>query len=197
MDEPKNAQLRALAPEDYERLRPHLQPVKLKLGDVLYGPGDPVRSVYWVETGLLSVVSSSPEGQSVETCMVGQEGAAGLIEACAHGASFMTVLVEVEGRGWRAPASVCRQLADESASFRETVWRHAATLMAEGGQSAVCQARHTVDRRCARWLLESRDRAGMGDVLPLTQEYLASMLGVQRTTVAPVAVELQRRGLIR
>jgi CRP-like cAMP-binding protein len=197
MEPLQNAQLRALAPDDLERLRPHLHPVTFALGDVLYGPGDPVRSVYWVETGLLSVVSSSPEGQSVETMMVGQEGAAGLIEACARGASFMTVLVQIEGRGWRAPASACRELADASPTFRELVWRHAASQLAEAGQSAVCQARHPVDRRCARWLLESWDRAGVGDVVPLTQEYLAAMLGVQRTTVAPVAVELQRRGLIR
>ena len=197
MDSSNNSQLRSLSADDFERLRPHLHPVEFKLGDVLYGPGDPVRSVYWVEAGLLSVVSSSPEGQSVETSMVGRDGSAGLVEACAQGQSFMTVLVQIEGRGWRAPASACRELAETSAGFRQMVWRHAATLIAEGGQSAVCQARHPVDQRCARWLLESRDRAGVGDVLPLTQEYLAAMLGVQRTTVAPVAVELQRRGLIR
>ena len=77
------------------------------------------------------------------------------------------------------------------------VWRYAEIMLAEARQSVVCQAMHSVEGRCARWLLESRDRSGVGDRLPLTQEYLAAMLGVQRTTVNPIAGALQRRGLIQ
>ena len=197
MDRPDNSLLRALSAEDFDRLRPHLQEVKLDLGDVLYAPFDPVPWVCWVETGLLSIVASSPEGQSVETSMIGREGASGLVEACGRGASFLTVLVQIEGRGWRMPASACRELAEQSAGFRQMVWNYSEIMLAESRQSVVCQAMHGVEGRCARWLLESRDRSGVGDRLPLTQEYLAAMLGVQRTTVNPIAGALQRRGLIQ
>ena len=197
MDRPDNALLRALPDEDFARLRPSLQEVKLELGDVLYAPFDPVGFVCWVETGLMSIVSSSPEGQSVETSMVGREGAAGLVEACGQGVSYLTVLVQMEGRGWRAPASACRELAEQSAGFRKMVWTYTEIMLAEARQSVVCQAMHSVEGRCARWLLESRDRSGVGERLPLTQEYLAAMLGVQRTTVNPIASALQRRGLIQ
>jgi CRP-like cAMP-binding protein len=197
MDRPDNALLRALSDEDFQRLRPDLQEVQLDLGDVLYGPLDPVPYVCWVERGLLSIVASSEEGQSVETSMIGREGAAGLVEACGGGVSYLTVLVQVPGRGWRAPSSAVRQLAEQSVGFRRMVWNYTEIMLAEGRQSVVCQAMHSVEGRCARWLLETRDRSGVGDRLPLTQEYLAAMLGVQRTTVNPIAGALQRRGLIQ
>jgi CRP-like cAMP-binding protein len=197
MARPDNAILQALSDEDFARLRPHLHEVKLELGDLLYAPADPVTFVCWVETGLLSIVASSLEGQSVETSMIGREGASGLVEACGQGSSYLTVLVQVEGRGWRAPASVCRDLAEQSGAFRRVVWNYAEIMLAEARQSVVCQAMHSVEGRCARWLLETRDRSGVGDRLPLTQEYLAAMLGVQRTTVNPIAGALQRRGLIQ
>ena len=197
VERPDNALLRALSDEDYARLQPHLKEVKLELGDVVYAPGDPVEQVLWVETGLLSLVASSPDGQSVETSMVGREGASGLVEACGRGTSYMTVLVQVEGRAWRAPAAVCRELAEEGPSFRRAVWNYTEIMLSEARQSVVCQAMHQVEGRCARWLLETRDRSGKGETLPLTQEYLAAMLGVQRSTVSPIAGALQRRGLIQ
>ena len=195
MERPDNALLRSLSDGDFARLQPHLREVTLELGDVVYGPGDPVEQVVWVETGLLSIVASSADGQSVETSMIGREGASGLVEACGRGTSYQTVLVQVEGRGWRAPAGVCRELAEQGASFRKMVWGYTEIMLAEARQSVVCQAMHQVEGRCARWLLETRDRSGKGDTLPLTQEYLAAMLGVQRSTVSPIAGALQRRGL--
>ena len=163
MDRPDNALLRAMSAEDFERLRPQLQPVKLELGDVLHPPGDLVQHVYWVGQGLLSIVASSLEGHSVETTMVGIEGASGLVEACGRGPSYFTVLVQVEGHGWRAPAAACRDLAEHSAAFRNVVWRYAEVMIAEARQTVVCQAMHSVEGRCARWLLETRDRSAVGD----------------------------------
>jgi CRP-like cAMP-binding protein len=197
VERPDNAILRALPEADFERLRPHLREVHLELGDVVHAPSDPVQWVCWVERGLLSIVSSDVEGDSVETGMVGREGASGLVEACGGGTSYLTVLVQIEGRGWRAPAALCRELAETSSGFRQAVMQYAEIMLAEGRQSVVCQARHGAEARCARWLMESRERSGVGDSLPLTQEYLAAMLGVQRTTVTNIAGALQRRGLIR
>ena len=197
MDRPNNTLLRVLPAEDFQRLQPHLRAEDLKLGDVLYGPEDRVERVTFVETGLLSVVFSSLGGQSVETSMIGREGASGLVEACGSGHSFITILVQVEGRGFSAPAAAIRDLHDRSAAFRDLLARYAEAMLAEARQSVVCQALHLVESRCARWLIESAERSGCDSRLPLTQEYLASMLGVQRTTVTPIAAMLQRRGLIR
>lgn len=197
MDRPANALLRAMSAEDFEQLRPHLRPIALELGDIVHGPGDPVERVVWPEIGLLSVVASSFEGRSVETSMVGREGASALVEACGSGVSFMTVLVQVEGRAVSAPASACRAVADRSVAFRNLVTRYAEAMLAEARQSVVCQAMHEAEARCARWIMETRDRSGLTGSLPLTQEYLAAMLGVQRTTVTPIASALQQRGLIR
>jgi CRP-like cAMP-binding protein len=197
MERPNNTLLRAMAADDWERLRPQLRETELRIGDLVATPGDAVERVVWVETGLLSIVYSSAEGQSVETSMVGREGAGNLLEACGSGISYLTVLVQVEGRGFSVSAAACRDLFERSAPFRAQVVRYGEAQMAEGRQSVVCQAMHEVEGRCARWILEASDRGGIQGPLPLTQEYLAAMLGVQRTTVTPIAAALQRRGLIR
>ena len=192
-----NLLLARLSPEDRAHLEPRLTPFEFRLGEVLQRPGEPVDSVYFVDRGLLSVVASDRNGETVETSMVGREGASGLVAACGVGVPYMTHLVQIEGAGRRAPAALCRGLFQSSAAFRDIVTRHTQHVLAETRQSAVCQAMHSAEGRCARWLLESGDRAGCGDLVPLTQEYLAAMLGVQRTTVSAVASTLQRAGLIR
>ena len=197
MERPNNTLLRNLGDADWERLRPSLREIELRLGDVLMTPGDPIERVVWVETGLLSIVYSSEEGHSVETSMVGREGAGGMLEACGSGLSYLTVLVQMEGRGLAAPPAAVRDLFERSEAFRDQVTRFAESQMAEARQSVVCQAMHEVEERCARWILEASDRGGYTGPLSMTQEYLAAMLGVQRTTVTPVAGALQRRGLIR
>ena len=197
MDRPNNTLLRALGDDDWERLRPQLREIELRLGDVVMTPGDPVERVIWPESGLLSIVYSSEEGHSVETSMVGIEGAGGLVEACGSGLSYLTVLVQMEGRGYAAPPAAVRDLFERSADFRDRVVRFSEAQFAEARQSVVCQAMHEVEERCARWILEARDRGGYTGPLSMTQEYLAAMLGVQRTTVTPIAGALQRRGLIR
>ena len=197
MDRPDSALLRALTQEDFDRLAPHLREVQLRLGDVIFTPGDRVERVTFVESGLLSIVYSSAEGHSVETSMIGREGAGGLAEVCGSGVNYLTVLVQMEGRAYSASAAICRQLYDSSEGFRRVVAGYVEIMLAEARQSVVCQAMHEVQERCARWILEARDRGGLPGVLPMTQEYLAAMLGVQRTTVTPIAAALQRRGLIR
>ena len=189
-----NALLAALPDEVRERLA--LEPAPLPLSRVLYRAGAPVDWVWWVGDGLLSVVAPA-EGKQVETSMVGREGAAGLAEACGGGVSYLTVLVEIEGHGWRSPAAACLRLFEDSADFRRVVMAYTGVMLAEGRQSVICQAAHAAEARCARWLLESADRSGVGARVPLTHEYLAAMLGVQRTTVTAIAGALERRGLLR
>jgi CRP-like cAMP-binding protein len=106
-------------------------------------------------------------------------------------------IIQVDGRAWRAPAAVCRNLAVSDTDFAARAWLLAELQGLETRQSALCQTLHPVEQRFARWLLESVERCGGRAPLPMTQEFLAAMLGVQRSTVSMFASEIQRRGIIR
>lgn len=197
IERPNNGFLRGLQAESYERLIERTKPIDLPVGRQLANDGEPTEWVYFPETALLSLISSDEGGLSVETSMAGAEGAAGLIEACGSGVSSVDCVVQVDGRAWRAPAVHCRHLAATDASFGASAWRLAELQLVESRQSGLCQAMHTVEQRFARWLMESMERSAGRNPLPMTQEFLAAMLGVQRTTVSSFASQLQREELIR
>ena len=194
---PANAFLRSLSPESFDRLNRNLAPVELALRSYIHTDEDVVEWVYFPETCLLSMISTGSEGQSVETSMVGNEGAAGLLEVCSSQRSHVDCLVQVDGRAWRAPAAACRSMAVADPDFVQCVLRFAELQLAEARRSAYCQAVHTAPQRLARWLTESLDRTGGRNPLPITQEFLAAMLGVQRTSVSNYASQLQREEIIR
>jgi len=195
-ERPTNSFLRGLGAESYRSLSPHLSLVDVVLEDFLYDDGFPVEWVYFPTSSLLSMVCGSASGQSVETSMIGNEGASGLMEACGSRLSSTNCIVQVNGKAWRAPATLCAALARSDMGFSDLAWRLAELQLAETRQSAFCHATHAVVPRFSRWLLESRDRCGGRIPLPMTQDFLASMLGVQRTTVSAFAAQLQQRGLI-
>ncbi len=196
VERPRNAFLLGLGSESFERLSKHLTFVELGLGRPLMEQTLEAEGVYFPETALLSLISNNDDGRSVETSMAGSEGAAGLLEACGSRESSVDCVVQVDGRAWRSPATDCRRLAFADPEFAKAAWRLVELQMAESRQSGLCQATHSVEARFARWLLESRDRSGGRNPLPMTQEFLAAMLGVQRTTVSTLAAQLQRDGLI-
>ena len=193
---PPNGFLQSLDPASFDRLSPTLKSVELELGRNLYHAGDETEWVHFPKSCLLSLISIARGGQGVETSMVGSEGACGLTEACGSGASVVDCVVQIDGRAWRSPASHCRALAFSDPAFAARAWVQAELQMAESRQSGLCQAMHPVEARFARWLLESRDRSAGRNPLPLTQEFIAAMLGVQRTTVSAFASQLQKEGLI-
>jgi CRP-like cAMP-binding protein len=195
-DRPLNVFLRSLGADSFNELASHLTPIDLVIGETLYRPGDKVESVYFPETALLSLLTATAEGQSIETAMIGVEGASGVLEACGSGRTNLDCIVQVDGRGLRAPASVIRSLATRDEGFGRQAWTLIEFQMAESRQSGMCNALHPVEKRLARWLLECAERCGGRPVLPLTQEFLAAMLGVQRTTVNTFAAQLQKAGLI-
>jgi CRP-like cAMP-binding protein len=196
-DRPKNAFLRNLSSDSYDQLREHLVPVDLSLSAYLQHDEERTEWVYFPEASLLSMIASNSAGELVETSMVGNEGAAGLTEACGSQHSSVDCVVQVDGRAWRAPATICRNMARSNQDFSVSAWRLAELQLLESRQSALCQAMHTVEPRFARWLLESVDRCGGRDPLPMTQQFLAAMLGVQRSTVSMFASALQRKEIIR
>ena len=195
-DRPDNAFLRCLPPKSFDQLRVHLTSMDVPLGAHLFHDGEKNDWVYFPESSLLSLIAASANGESVETAMAGIEGAAGLSEACGSQISSVDAVVQVDGRAWRAPAGVCRHLALSDPEFSSCAWRLAELQLIESRQSAVCQAMHPVERRFARWMCESSDRCGGRNPLPMTQEFLAALLGVQRTTVSSFASALQRKGVI-
>lgn len=191
-----NIFLSGVSKTSYARLMEGSTLVDLNLGRQIMTQGGQVDWVYFPESCLLSLISVDGCGESIETSMSGLEGAAGLLEACGSGQSSVDCVVQVNGKAWRASSAHCRRLAFSDMAFNADAWRLIEFQMSESRQSGLCQATHTVEARAARWLLESLDRSGGRNPLPLTQDFLASMLGVQRTTVSAVAAELQRRGLI-
>ena len=194
---PDNALLRSLSTTDLEKLEPDLQLVDLKTGTTLYEMDDPVEWVYLPEVGLLSLITVMASGEAIETSIVGREGGVGFIEALGSGTIFSRVIVQVPGKAYRLHARPYREAFDSSATMRKAVHRQIELLQAEARQAIACHGLHKVHPRFNRWLLECQDLAGGMRVMPLKQEFLAVMLGVSRTTVTRIALEAQKRGLLR
>jgi CRP-like cAMP-binding protein len=187
--------LDALNPADRRALRPHLTPVNLARNDVLDDVGQPVRFIYLPVNAILSVVTVMRSGAQVESRTVGCESGYGLLHVLGSPISFERMFVQVGGAGWRMPVKPLREAAKASPTLVEAIVRHAQASMVQAAQNIACNSLHRAEQRLCRWLLVAQDRLG-SDVLPLTQEHLAIMLGVQRTTVTAIASQLQERGAI-
>lgn len=194
---PDNALLRSLSSADFGKLKQHLKLVELKTAATLYEMGDTVDWVYLPEVGLLSLITIMASGAAIETSIVGREGGVGFIEALGSGKIYSRVIVQVPGEAYRVHAKFYRAAFDSSATMREAVHCQVELLQAEGRQAIACHGLHKVKPRFNRWLLECQDLAGGMTAMPLKQEFLAVMLGVSRTTVTRIALEAQKRGLLK
>jgi len=187
--------LNALRPSDLALIKGSLKHVELVRNAVLWEAGSRVDAVHLPVNCVISVVAVMSDGRSVETRTIGCETGFGLLHALGSTISFERVTIQVGGDGWRLPLDVLRTAAGKSPTLVQAVARHAQASMLQAAQSAACNTLHTAEQRLARWLLLTRERLG-AEVLPLTQEHLSIMLGVQRTTVTAIASELQARGLV-
>jgi CRP-like cAMP-binding protein len=194
---PDNALLRSLSKADLEKLEPHLQLVDLITGATLYEMEDAVEWVYLPEIGLLSLITVMASGAAIETSIVGREGGVGFVEALGSGKIFSRVIVQVPGKAYRVHAGSYREAFDSSPAMRKAVHQQIELLQAEARQAIACHGLHKVHPRFNRWLLECQDLAGGMRVMPLKQEFLAVMLGVSRTTVTRIALDAQKRGLLK
>src|SRR4051812_8957910 len=188
--------LASLPPADFELLRPHLKPFVLVHEDLLFDTNETVNWVYFPHSGVISLVVGLADGQVIEAAMVGRDSLVGGSVAMDGKVALNRGLVQVAGTASILDAEILRDIAEKSPSFRTTLIRHEQALFAQAQQSAACNASHSVEARMARWLLRTRDLTG-SDKLDLTQEFLAQMLGVRRTSVSLVANTLQNAGLIR
>ncbi|UQA55404.1 Crp/Fnr family transcriptional regulator [Polyangium aurulentum] len=169
----------------------------MNLREHLVQPDRPIDYVYFVQKGMVvSLVMTMSDGASVEVGTVGNEGMVGMgvyLEAIhVHHRSF----AQIPGEATRIPADLFKQEMDRSEELRTVVHRYAGALMIQVMQGSACNRLHSVEARCARWLLMTMDRVGR-ETFPLTQEFLAQMLGIRRASVTVVAGMLQQAGIIR
>ena len=190
-----NRLLGLLPRADYARLRPHLQPVELGYRQSLYSANRPIGFVYFIETGVGSLVNTMANGDAAEVGTIGNEGMVGLPLVLGDDRAPTSVYVQVPGAGLRMTARLFTRELARSPSMRTVMLRYAHAVFNQVAQSAACNQFHTIQQRCCRWLLMTHDRMPSDEFL-LTQEFLAMMLGVQRTGVTAAAGGLQRAGLI-
>ena len=191
-----NQMLATLTQADRDALLPHLKVVELPQELVLFDAGDTVKAIYFPHVGIVSLVVDLTSGDMIEAAMIGRDGVVGGSAALNGDMSLNKAVVQLTGRASIAEVDRVRSLAESSVIFRTALMRHEQFVMAQAQQSAACNATHAVEARIARWLLRCRDLAGSDDIA-LTQEFLAEMMGVRRTSVSLVANTLQQAGLIK
>jgi CRP-like cAMP-binding protein len=192
----KNRLLTSLSPEDFALLSAQLTTVEMEKGRLLYEPGDPIDTVYFPHDCVISLMTLMRSGAAIESSTIGREGAFGLMTAVGPRDALSRAIIQVAGRASRISATHLAQAGRRSEALMRLVDRHNEALHGHAIQSVACNALHSVEARFCRWLLSCRDRIDT-DAVSLTQEFLADMLGVQRTTVTAVAGALQAKGLIR
>ena len=192
---PGNRLIAALNPEDRDALLAQCHRIEFPQGSVFYEAGDAIDHLYFIETGICSAVAVLEDGRTVETAMVGPEGVAGVVASIVPHPSLTRNVAQVAGAAQRIEAARLRTLSTARTGFRDVIAGFMSSMQGELEQSTACNALHRAEQRFAKWLLRCHDRVE-GDTLNLTQEYLASMLGSQRTTVNEAAQALQKAGAI-
>jgi CRP-like cAMP-binding protein len=192
----QNLLLAALPPDDYQRIAATLDIIPLTLKEMLHKPGEALRHVYFPCGGFCSVVTVLQDGSMVEVATIGREGMLGVSAVIDGGPVASAAMVQAASPTcYRMSAVAFRREMDRRGSFYEILTHYSQALVGVVMQSTACNAVHSVEQRLARWLLMAQDRVGKND-FPLTQEFVAMMLGATRPTVTIVAGTLQRAGLI-
>ncbi len=190
----ENRLLTALPAAEYERLSPHLEPVSLQLSQVLFRPEERIQHVYFLTSAIVSLLTDLSDGSGMEVGLVGREGIVG-ISAILGDTETKVATVQGAGAALRIRADRLREEFDRGGELQRGLLRYIHALMTQISQSVVCNVRHALPGRLARWLLMYHDRAGRDEFL-LTHEFMAHMLGVRRSGVSEVAARLQQSGFI-
>jgi len=191
-----NRLLAALPPADFERWRARLEPVEMPLGQVMYESGRTLSHVYFPSTAIVSLLYVMEDGASAEIAVVGREGIVGISLFMGGGTTPSRAVVQSAGQGWRMSASAIQEEFGRSGPVMRLLLRYTQALITQMAQTAVCNRHHAVDQQLCRWLLLSLDRLD-GNLLAMTQELIANMLGVRREGVTECARKLQDAGLIK
>lgn len=191
----ENQLLAALPGEVIVNLLPHLETVALPFKEIIYESGKTIEYVYFPNQGVVSLLIVLEDGTLAEVGLVGREGMIGLSLLLETEKTPIQAIVQVPGVAIRMRADVFKELVSQCQPLHNLLLRYTNVRMLQFAQSAACIAHHSVEKRCCRWLLMTRDRVD-SDQFPITQEFLSHMMGVRRASVTVVAGILQKAGLI-
>jgi CRP-like cAMP-binding protein len=191
----ENRLLARMPEEDLARIRGELLSVRLELGQVIYEAERPIEFVYFVEEGMISVVSVMRDGASIEASTIGNEGLTGWMAVMGIPALVYRHTVQVPGRARRIAVPALARIVRDN-GFRGMVDRFQAAFLTQAMQSVACNGLHTIEQRLCRWLLGTRDRTNSSE-FTITHDFLAQMLGVRRASITDVLRPLVDQGLIR
>jgi CRP-like cAMP-binding protein len=191
----QNKLLAALPRADFDMFSSHLKTETLAQGLVLASPGDEVDQIYFPLSGMISILAVLRDGKAIETATVGIEGVVGAMAGFGLYNSLARCVVQLPMEVSKISAARFRKVAANSDNIRNMCILYNEVLLSQARVTAACNALHVVEARFCRWLLQSADRAA-SDTIHLTQEFLAEMLGVRRTSVTEIAVKMQEAGAI-
>jgi CRP-like cAMP-binding protein len=193
---PKNYLLERLPHDVYSRIEPDMERLSLPVGQIIHAPGEPIHSLYFPLTCMISITVTMTDGRTVETGMVGSREVVG-INAFMGGreTTHTEYVVQLPGDALKISAEPLRIEFDRNTEMRAVMLKFTQAMIAQISQNVACNRVHELDRRCARWLLEVRDRV-QDDSFPLTHEFIAEMLGVNRSSVTQAASNLKEKGII-
>jgi CRP-like cAMP-binding protein len=187
--------LLTLSAEERHKVVSELELVRLKLHQVLHEPGETMKSAYFVNSGLISVLAVQPDGKSVEVGLVGKEGFIGMPLIVGFRSSPTRTITQGDGTAYRCEAGKLKKFVRKFPELAKQLHRFGQKLTMQSTQIAACNRLHDVEERLARWIVMSQDPL-LTDKLPLTQEFLGQMLGTRRSSVTVAAGMLQKAGLI-
>lgn len=188
--------LAALTPAELARVTPHLTPCLLHLEQTLYEKGDTVEQIYFPKNGVISLVLTSEKGIDVEVGLIGREGSLGAPETLGRHLMMTRAIVQIEGSGWRMAAKVLREEFKTGGALQTAILKSSYSQLQQTTQCVLCNRLHSVEERLVRWLLMCQDRMH-SDVLELTQEFIANMIGTRRVGVTLAAGVLREAGVIQ
>lgn len=190
-----NKILLALPKGEYSAISSKMEYVSLPAPTLLNEIGKPIKFVFFLNDGLASVLSIMADGKTVEVGLTGKEGFVGILLSAGLSSSPTRVIMQIGGSGFRIAAKDLAVALPQAPVLAASLQRFAREMALQASQVAACNRLHDIDERLARWLLMSQDRLG-GDIVPLTQEFLAHMLGTRRASVTVAAGHLQKAGII-
>ncbi|MDB5911618.1 MAG: Crp/Fnr family transcriptional regulator [Ramlibacter sp.] len=195
-DPRQNWLLAALPDAEWARLLPHLEPIDMPLGQVLYEPGASPPHVYFPTTAIASLLYVMENGASAEIAVVGKEGLIGISLFMGGQSTSSRAVVQAAGDGFRLRASVLMDEFNRGGPVLQLLLRYTQALITQMAQTSVCNRHHSIDQQLCRWLLLTLDRLPSSDLV-MTQELLSTILGVRRASITEAAGALQRDGLMR
>ncbi len=191
-----NKILSVLPREEFERIQPYLKACSFKLGQIIYQEGDTINNVYFPKFGMISLLSMTQNGNTVEVAYTSEEGLVGLPIILGRNEMPYQAMAQSKVECLYVEAEIVVKLFGELKVFHDVVLRYLFAVMKQLSQTGVCNHFHTIETRLCRWLLIMRQNS-KSDIMQLTQEFLSHMLGVQRTSIGFVAGALQTAGIIR